>query len=102
MLTIHHFTEPLWFVDMVMTLQDSFIDIAMLTNPCAGQGGFEKESNLKHLVHFAEKIFTEYNRKVKWWCTINEPAVYAFSGKILCVCVCGCVCVCVCMCLHTR
>ncbi len=59
MLSIHHFTHPLWFEDM---------------------GSFEKESNLDHFVRFAERLFSEYHDKVELWCTINEPAVFGTVG----------------------
>ncbi|MCG8424095.1 MAG: glycoside hydrolase family 1 protein [Proteobacteria bacterium] len=59
MLTLHHFTHPLWFEDM---------------------GGFEKEDNIAHFVRFAERLFAEYRDKIELWCTINEPAVFAAAG----------------------
>lgn len=59
MVTLHHFTHPLWFEDM---------------------GSFEKADNLHHLVRFAERMFREYASKVSLWCTINEPAVFATQG----------------------
>ena len=59
MLTLHHFTHPLWFDDM---------------------GSFEKEENIDHFVRFAERLFAEYHDKVEQWCTINEPSVFAVMG----------------------
>lgn len=59
MLTIHHFSHPLWFDDL---------------------GSFEDESNLDHFVSYAERLFSEYGGKVTTWCTINEPAVFATVG----------------------
>src|SRR3990167_193074 len=54
--TIHHFTHPLWFEKL---------------------GAFEKKENIKFIVRFAEKLFEEFSEYVNFWCTINEPAVYA-------------------------
>jgi len=57
--TLHHFTHPLWFEDM---------------------GGFEKEENIKYFLEFSELIFNELSDVVQYWCTINEPAVYVSQG----------------------
>lgn len=59
MLTLHHFTHPLWWED---------------------RGGFEKEENLADLLRFTERMFREYGAKVRWWCTLNEPEVFASQG----------------------
>lgn len=60
-LTLHHFTEPLWFTKL---------------------GSFEKIENIDHFVNYCELIFKRFSKDVKWWCTINEPAVQAFSGYL--------------------
>ncbi|HJP80819.1 MAG TPA: glycoside hydrolase family 1 protein [Candidatus Saccharimonadales bacterium] len=56
MLTLFHFTLPTWFTAL---------------------GGFEKRSNVKYFVRFAEKILRELGSSVKYVITINEPVVYA-------------------------
>lgn len=56
-LTLHHFTNPVWFAD---------------------KGGWKKEENLKYFYRFVERISEELD-DVKYWVTINEPAVYSFS-----------------------
>ncbi|MBT4317996.1 MAG: glycoside hydrolase family 1 protein [Candidatus Marinimicrobia bacterium] len=58
-ITLHHFTNPLWFEDL---------------------GAFEKEENIKYFTRFSEFVFEELNAKVDKWCTINEPAVYTSQG----------------------
>ena len=58
-LTLHHFTHPLWFEKL---------------------GAFEKEENIELFIAFCERVFNEYSHKVKFWCTINEPAVVATQG----------------------
>ena len=58
-ITLHHFTNPIWFEDL---------------------GGFENENNIDYFVSFCKKIFPLFNQKVKIWCTINEPEVYAVMG----------------------
>jgi len=58
-LTLHHFTHPLWFERL---------------------GAFEKEENIALFVSFCERVFKEYSHKVQYWCTINEPAVVSTQG----------------------
>lgn len=62
MATLHHFTHPQWFDDL---------------------GGFEKEENIVHLVNFSKLVFKQYSSKIPLWCTINEPAIYPFSGYLI-------------------
>lgn len=59
MITLHHFTDPIWFTNM---------------------GGFENVSNIDHFVNFTDFAFRTYSNKVHRWCTINEPNVYALMG----------------------
>ena len=58
-ITLHHFTNPIWFDEM---------------------GGFEKEQNIDYFVSFCEIVFSKYSSRVKNWCTINEPEVYSVMG----------------------
>lgn len=64
MITLHHFSEPLWFHE---------------------KGSFEKEENHEAFVHFSEKIFLLFTKfyigkpLVEYFCTINEPAIDSFS-----------------------
>lgn len=62
MATLHHFTHPAWFDDL---------------------GGFEKEENIVHLVTFSKRVFEELHTKIPLWCTINEPAIHAFTGYLI-------------------
>lgn len=55
MATLHHFTQPIWWEE---------------------KGGFEREENLHHWIDFSKRMFTLLSDRVKWWCTINEPAVF--------------------------
>ena len=62
MVTLLHFVEPYWFTQ---------------------KGGFEKEENIeKHFLPHCGRLFRRFGNKVKFWCTINEPAVQAFSGYL--------------------
>lgn len=58
-LTINHFTVPIWF---------------------ARKGGWGDSRNVEYFVRFAEKAVHELGSKVKYWITINEPLVLAFIG----------------------
>ena len=62
MATLHHFTQPLWWDE---------------------RGGFEKEENITGWVKFCSMMFEHLSDRVEWWCTINEPAVYATMGYVL-------------------
>ncbi|MCU0238022.1 MAG: glycoside hydrolase family 1 protein [Pyrinomonadaceae bacterium] len=59
MITLHHFTHPLWFEQL---------------------GAFEKEENIKHFVEFSKLVFTRYHDRVKYWVTLNEPNVFVTSA----------------------
>ncbi len=61
-ITLHHFTDPIWFSNLE---------------------GFENEENIDYFVDFCKKIFIEFSPKVTFWCTINEPTIYAFMGYVL-------------------
>lgn len=53
--TLFHFTLPVWFAD---------------------KGGFTKRQNIYHFKRFAGKIIDEYGPYMKWIITVNEPTVY--------------------------
>ena len=61
MITLYHFNEPLWFTRL---------------------GGFEHEENIGYFVDYCQRIFPIFSLKVSLWCTINEPAVQAFSSYL--------------------
>ena len=58
-MTLFHFTLPVWFAEA---------------------GGFEKRSNVKYFVRFAEKILSEVGSDITYIITINEPEVYAIES----------------------
>ena len=57
--TLHHFTHPIWFEDI---------------------GAFEKKENIDHFIEFSEFVFNGLKDLVPLWCTINEPSVYVSQG----------------------
>ena len=59
MITLHHFTEPLWITD---------------------RGGFEDAGTVAAFARFVEHVVPALADVCDWWVTINEPAVYAVNG----------------------
>jgi beta-glucosidase len=62
MVTLHHFTDPIWFEE---------------------QGAFLKDDSPEIFARFVEKVVARLGNKVKLWCTINEPSVYALQGYFM-------------------
>ncbi len=56
LVTLHHFTEPLWISEM---------------------GGWQDETMLPYFDAYVAKVVEALQEYVTWWCTINEPNVYA-------------------------
>ena len=59
MVTLHHFTDPLWLKE---------------------KGDWETESVVPLFERFVRKTVEALKEYVSLWCTINEPNVYALSG----------------------
>ena len=59
MLTLHHFTNPLWFEDM---------------------GGFTNKKSVEIFMAFAERVIDALGDLVEDYITINEPNVYATNS----------------------
>ena len=57
--TLHHFTDPLWFAD---------------------QGGFASKSNIRYFVRYVEHTVRALHDLCDFWITVNEPNVYAAEG----------------------
>ena len=57
--TLHHFTNPLWIAD---------------------SGGWENTATIERFADFVRLCAREFGDQVDWWCTINEPDVYAFRS----------------------
>ena len=62
MLTLHHFTTPLWLADM---------------------GGWNNKKVVFYFSRFAQKVFAEYKDLIDFWITINEPTLYAIFGYFI-------------------
>jgi beta-glucosidase len=59
MFTLYHFTQPEWFMK---------------------KGGFEREENILLFINYCKTVINYLKMDVKWWCSMNEPAVEAFAG----------------------
>jgi len=59
MVTLHHFTEPLWISEM---------------------GGWQNEAILERFKTYTSRVVEALQEYVTWWCTINEPNVYAIMA----------------------
>lgn len=54
--TLHHFTNPIWF---------------------AKKGGWENERSWDYFSRYAQKIVNEFNDLIRFWITINEPVIFS-------------------------
>ncbi len=61
--TLHHFTDPLWLMDM---------------------GGWENKETPKRFETCVRKVVPELAKYVSLWVTINEPNVYIVGGWLGC------------------
>ncbi len=62
MVTLHHFTEPLWFAD---------------------RDGFANEHNIRFFVRYVTHVVQHLHDLCDFWITINEPNVYTALGYVL-------------------
>jgi beta-glucosidase len=61
MLTLHHFTSPIWF---------------------AKKGGWAAPGAADAFMPFVRKVVDELGDLVAFWCTINEPNIYANQAYV--------------------
>ncbi len=62
MITLHHFSDPLWFYEM---------------------NGWERAEAAERFEKFARKTVDALKEYCTLWCTINEPNIYALYGYVL-------------------
>ncbi|HEV2582448.1 MAG TPA: family 1 glycosylhydrolase, partial [Ktedonobacteraceae bacterium] len=60
--TLHHFTDPLWFVE---------------------RGAFTRAENIRYFVRYATYVVERLSGLCDFWLTFNEPNVYAYLGYLL-------------------
>ena len=61
MVTLHHFTDPLWFMEL---------------------GGWESNEAPQLFADFVGRAVEAFKEYTNLWVTINEPNVYAYSGYV--------------------
>src|SRR5581483_6692800 len=61
LVTLHHFTEPLWFAD---------------------RGGFANEENIRFFVRYVTYVVQNLRDLCDFWLTINELNVYTVQGYV--------------------
>ncbi|MHB8611563.1 MAG: glycoside hydrolase family 1 protein [Candidatus Dormibacteraceae bacterium] len=61
MVTLHHFTNPLWFIR---------------------RGGWTAAGSANAFLPYVRRVVEELGDLVTFWCTINEPNIYAANGWI--------------------
>ena len=61
MVTLHHFTSPLWFVR---------------------KGGWAAAGSDRAFMPYVHRVVDELGDLITMWCTINEPNIYAANGWI--------------------
>lgn len=59
--TLHHFTNPIWF---------------------AKSGGFKLPKNVDYFLEYLKKIVEEFKDDIQDWLIFNEPLVYVYNGYI--------------------
>jgi beta-glucosidase len=59
--SLHHFTNPLWFEE---------------------KGAFLQDDSPHTFGKFCERVVQRLGSKVKIWCTLNEPSIYSVNGYI--------------------
>lgn len=62
MVTLHHFSNPLWFEAM---------------------GGFQKKKNNRFFLEYVEYVARFLKDEIRDFCTVNEPNVYAVNSFLL-------------------
>jgi beta-glucosidase len=61
LITLHHFTNPLWF---------------------AREGGWMQARNVDHFLAYVRQAVESLKDKVEMWVVLNEPLVYIYNGFI--------------------
>jgi beta-glucosidase len=62
LVTLHHFTEPLWLYE---------------------QGGWENEASIDYFNKYTAKVVEALKEYVTLWCTINEPNVFSTYAYVM-------------------
>lgn len=60
--TLHHFTNPLWFAEL---------------------GGWENKKSSAYFSSYVEKIVSHLCPYVRYWVTVNEPLIYVYHAYLI-------------------
>ena len=63
MITLHHYTNPLWFEN---------------------RGAWIQKDPVKYFMRYVSFVVKNLGQHVRLWCTINEPEGYAVAGYVIC------------------
>jgi beta-glucosidase len=66
--TLFHFASPAW---LWRDLPDG-----------TGLRGIERPDAVDHFERFVEAVVKAFGKRVRFWCTLNEPMVYAYLGYL--------------------
>ncbi len=61
LITLHHFTNPLWFMN---------------------KEGWLRRENIDFFLFYLQKTVTALKGEVSWWLIFNEPLVYIYNGYL--------------------
>ena len=59
LVTLHHFSDPMWLAD---------------------QGGWLHADIVQYFTRYVEQVVRALGEYTNFWCTINEPNIYAYMG----------------------
>ena len=62
--TLYHYVSPEWFFQA----------------DASGKRGWERRDALEHWQRYINAVATNFVPDVEYWCTLNEPMVYLYSG----------------------
>lgn len=60
-ITLHHFTNPIWFYK---------------------KDGWLNAKNIDYFLEYVRKVVYEFREDVRYWLVLNEPLVYVYNGFI--------------------
>ncbi len=60
-ISLHHFTNPIWFIE---------------------KGGWLNPKNIDFFIRYVLKVVSTFKEEVGYWLVLNEPLVYAYNGFI--------------------
>eukprot|EP00121_Abeoforma_whisleri_P011558 Awhi_evm1s10663 len=80
MVTIHHFSNPIWVEDFVNASSTDPKNCTVTETNLCGWAGPNQKGIIEALVKHTELLATELGDIVDDWCTVNEPVNYILAG----------------------